>query len=132
MCEWCDEDREWTRLHPPPPADWKVLTLVDHGVGQVYRFAITGLNLNSAPHRQAFSWSVPSLANRRFDLTAVGISVPPHRTLSCGCCTLGCCCFMHQDVPRGRPPVSCALHARIGRPVHTEDHPGNVPEKESL
>lgn len=30
------------------------------------------------------------------------------RKLTCGCCTEGCVCVMHQDIPRGVPPTTCA------------------------
>jgi len=33
------------------------------------------------------------------------------RRATCGCCTNGCCCFNHQDVPRGRQPQTCEAHA---------------------
>lgn len=32
------------------------------------------------------------------------------KTVSCGCCSNGCCCFNHQDAPAGRPPHICELH----------------------
>jgi hypothetical protein len=37
------------------------------------------------------------------------------RKLSCGCCTNGCCCFMHRDVPNGRPAQVCEFHSKSGR-----------------
>jgi hypothetical protein len=38
------------------------------------------------------------------------------RTVSCGCCSMGCTCFNHQDVPNGNPPKSCDYHREHGHP----------------
>ena len=27
--------------------------------------------------------------------------------VSCGCCTNGCCCSIHMDIPRGLQPRMC-------------------------
>lgn len=35
--------------------------------------------------------------------------------VSCGCCTNGCTCFMHRDVPRGVRQQKCALHSGTGK-----------------
>lgn len=32
------------------------------------------------------------------------------RRLTCGCCTAGCICRIHMDVPRGVRPQLCAVH----------------------
>lgn len=37
------------------------------------------------------------------------------RQLSCGCCTNGCCCTNHMDIPNGTPPKRCALHPLYSR-----------------
>ena len=34
----------------------------------------------------------------------------PVRTVTCGCCTNGCVCVHHQDVPRGLQVRTCDLH----------------------
>lgn len=34
------------------------------------------------------------------------------KTLTCGCCSRGCCCENHKDVPRGRPAQVCEIHKR--------------------
>lgn len=34
----------------------------------------------------------------------------PARRISCGCCTRGCVCQNHMDIPRGLPPRVCGLH----------------------
>lgn len=36
----------------------------------------------------------------------------PVRRISCGCCTNGCCCHNHMDIPRGLLPHKCDEHAR--------------------
>lgn len=40
---------------------------------------------------------------------------------SCGCCTAGCTCLNHQDVPRGRPPKVCGFH-RLALPAALLEH----------
>ncbi len=37
-------------------------------------------------------------------------------TVSCGCCSAGCVCGNHQDVPRGIHPQACAYHADPAHP----------------
>jgi hypothetical protein len=48
--------------------------------------------------------------------------IPPINTVSCGCCSSGCVCEIHQDIPRGPRPAVCAFHAdhplRCGRPYN--------------
>lgn len=39
------------------------------------------------------------------------VTTPGTRRLSCGCCTNGCCCSIHLDVPNGRRVRTCARHA---------------------
>lgn len=41
------------------------------------------------------------------------------RTVSCGCCTNGCCCWHHQDTPRGLPVRVCDYHSD---PAHPHPH----------
>lgn len=31
-------------------------------------------------------------------------------TVTCGCCSNGCCCHNHMDIPRGLKPHKCPLH----------------------
>lgn len=33
------------------------------------------------------------------------------KTLTCGCCSNGCCCWHHRDEPNGRPAKACAVHS---------------------
>lgn len=33
------------------------------------------------------------------------------RVITCGCCTNGCVCEHHQDIPLGMQPKRCDLHA---------------------
>ena len=40
-------------------------------------------------------------------LRAKGIDV---KKLTCGCCTNGCVCHHHQDIPRGIKPKICSIH----------------------
>lgn len=35
----------------------------------------------------------------------------PIRAISCGCCTNGCVCHNHMDIPRGCRPQKCAVHS---------------------
>ncbi len=35
------------------------------------------------------------------------------RSVSCGCCTNGCVCSNHMDIPRGMVPGPCAYHAAL-------------------
>lgn len=44
------------------------------------------------------------------------------RTVSCGCCTDGCVCWNHRDVPRGRPVTQCAFHNEHGHPYITMEN----------
>ena len=50
-----------------------------------------------------------------------------NRRLSCGCCTGGCVCRIHQDSSRGHPPRTCDAHAEIERREreigYMQDHP---------
>lgn len=39
------------------------------------------------------------------------------RQISCGCCTNGCVCHNHMDIPRGLRPQKCALHSGTGEVV---------------
>lgn len=39
------------------------------------------------------------------------------RAISCGCCTVGCVCNNHMDVPQGKRPKRCALHSGTGEVV---------------
>jgi hypothetical protein len=39
----------------------------------------------------------------------------PNRQLSCGCCTNGCVCHNHMDIPRGLRPQRCPLHSSTGK-----------------
>lgn len=32
------------------------------------------------------------------------------KTLTCGCCSNGCVCQNHMDIPNGRPPKKCEMH----------------------
>lgn len=36
------------------------------------------------------------------------------RRISCGCCTNGCCCVNHMDIPNGRRPQVCEYHSASG------------------
>ena len=36
------------------------------------------------------------------------------KKISCGCCTNGCVCFMHRDIPRGIIDGTCDIHACVG------------------
>ncbi len=36
------------------------------------------------------------------------------RVVSCGCCTNGCICHNHMDIPRGQRPQKCAIHSGTG------------------
>ena len=33
------------------------------------------------------------------------------KTLSCGCCSEGCCCALHQDLRIGLRPAVCSYHS---------------------
>lgn len=37
----------------------------------------------------------------------------PANHLSCGCCSDGCRCVNHIDIPRGCPISTCAYHADL-------------------
>ncbi len=50
-------------------------------------------------------------------------SLPPLRTLSCGCCTHGCTCWSHQDRRIGRPPFVCDTHIAMGSTLHASGPP---------
>lgn len=41
----------------------------------------------------------------------------PVRAISCGCCTNGCICTNHMDIPRGRAPRRCLLHTDSTAPA---------------
>lgn len=34
------------------------------------------------------------------------------KIVSCGCCSGGCVCFNHQDIPRGVKPGKCEIHKK--------------------
>jgi len=62
-------------------------------------------------------------------LDGVTCRVNEHLALSCGCCTGGCVCAIHQDTPNGLPPNVCDYHKEHGHPRATEtaaQHDGNV------
>lgn len=40
--------------------------------------------------------------------------------VSCGCCTHGCVCSNHLDIPNGRPARTCAYHKVIPHPKITD------------
>lgn len=48
---------------------------------------------------------------------AARLAAPPDwtRRISCGCCTNGCCCLNHMDIPNGRRPQVCEYHSSTGR-----------------
>jgi hypothetical protein len=33
--------------------------------------------------------------------------------ISCGCCSAGCRCFTHMDLPWGQKPKVCSYHATL-------------------
>lgn len=45
--------------------------------------------------------------------------------VTCGCCSNGCCCHNHMDIPRGRLPGKCDVHRKrqfvVLRGVTTEN-----------
>jgi hypothetical protein len=41
------------------------------------------------------------------------------KSATCGCCTNGCVCNLHMDIPRGMQPSVCEYHARL--PYHPID-----------
>lgn len=49
------------------------------------------------------------------------------RTVSCGCCTEGCVCWNHQDVPAGRPVATCSYHQR-----HPHPHATSLTTKQAM
>lgn len=59
--------------------------------------------------------SLSELDGRGYQL----IRHPIGHQVSCGCCTNGCVCFMHQDTPAGCPPHKCELHATTNTPHST-------------
>jgi len=56
-----------------PAKDWIVTSLVDRGPGSYYRYFIEGVNLNHPEGcaDRKFSWSVPDIADDRYDFSAV-------------------------------------------------------------
>jgi len=37
------------------------------------------------------------------------------KRVTCGCCTNGCTCPIHQDIPRGIRAKTCATHQGLAR-----------------
>ncbi len=50
------------------------------------------------------------------------------RTVSCGCCSFGCVCANHQDVPQGRSVTTCEYHKHVAHPRETSPIPPRVIE----
>ncbi len=44
-----------------------------------------------------------------------GVKPIPPPLLSCGCCTVGCVCRNHMDIPRGILPQKCSEHSGTGK-----------------
>jgi len=65
-------------LAEAPPHDWKIHSVVDHGTGQLYRYTVSGENLNYSEDdtNRHFRWHVPSIDDERFDLTTAEWSGP--------------------------------------------------------
>lgn len=61
----------------PPARDWRVISYRDRGAGHYYRYAVTVENLNwPEGHRDRVQhWSVPSLDDPRYDLSAAILEV---------------------------------------------------------
>jgi len=48
----------------------------------------------------------------------------PPRCVSCGCCSNGCTCWIHQDITRGLRAKTCSYHADPAHPhPHVTDEP---------
>lgn len=60
-----------------PVKDWVVTSIVDRGPGHYYRYQVTGINMNHPEGHsdRAFSWSVPSIDDDRYDLWALTTEV---------------------------------------------------------
>ena len=40
------------------------------------------------------------------------------KVISCGCCTNGCICHNHMDIPRGDKPGQCEVHKGWTKPQY--------------
>lgn len=51
--------------------DWRILSVVDHGPTEHYRYEVQGYNLNSGvfEYGRAISWRVPSISDPRYDIS---------------------------------------------------------------
>lgn len=50
---------------------WKVHTVKDRGIGNWYRYSITGIIVDAGREPQNFSWQVQNFNDPRYDLSAV-------------------------------------------------------------
>lgn len=49
---------------------------------------------------------------RRFNGGDWSIQAVAVLQVSCGCCSIGCTCFVHRDIPNGLLPKQCNVHQK--------------------
>jgi len=65
-----DRPRDREQVYCELARDWRLREVVDLGPGTYYRYRVSGQNMNVAPGGYGFdfSWDVPSIDDKRYDL----------------------------------------------------------------